>query len=169
MPFVMVNCGTGDQPYALDADAAVSEDSDDLLEQCQDMEFLVQSCIDVLQEEEEKIQEEESKISSAAAQVGDFVTCQSEESISDSDSDSESDTSTESSTDPDSASSESEVVDCSVVISDLIASYQICTGLTSSEKYDDCEDVEETVEDAVTKCDESSTDVTADFCNTLTA
>jgi len=164
MPFVMVNCGVADEQFTIDAGASES-DSTDALDQCQKMEFLVDDCIDILQQEEERLQQDQSKISASATQVDDFTSCQTEETIS-SGSD---ETPSDDETDPSDDETAGEEASCEDVIADMVVSYQICSDLSSSEKFDECEDVEEVVDDAVRRCNNGSITITQDFCSTLTA
>jgi len=169
MPFVMVNCSSTDQPYALDADAAVNDDEPNLKE-CLIMEFLVEPCIEILQAEEERIQLKQSKVAAAAAMVTDFQACEQAEIITAEAHASTFQTDDEEpvETEPDPDDTE-DVVDCESVIADMISAYQICDALMAAEKYEDCDEIEQAVEDAVGKCDESLEGVTKDFCNSLTA
>lgn len=50
MPFVMIHCGVEDRPYAVDASVSAS-DAEYTYEECEEMEFLIEECIDVLQDE----------------------------------------------------------------------------------------------------------------------
>ncbi|MBF0107318.1 MAG: hypothetical protein HQM16_18560 [Deltaproteobacteria bacterium] len=195
MPFVMVNCiSVADKPYALDADASLSdEDGDYTPEECQQMEFTITACIDVLQQEDERIKQEKSTINNGALLVADFETCQSQVSISSdttqaaeaatdvatlsADATTEETDETASSDEGDEANdtesaSDTETVsgpDCESIIADMIAAYQICDELKPADKYEECEDVESTMDDAVEKCDAGDESVTEDFCSSLTA
>lgn len=89
MPFVMVNCDVKDEPYALQTDASASESESETaptgaytLEECQEMEFLIEDCISILQEEEDRIKAEKSTVSAGADVVSNFESCQLEENIS---------------------------------------------------------------------------------------
>ena len=145
MPFVMVNCGGAqDEPYALSA--STNKTDDEILAECQAMTYTVESCVDILNTHNEEVATNKATVSAASLLTDDFVSCQSVEDIA-------------SYTD----------IDCSTTISEMISAYQICGELSSSEKYTGCDDVESVVDDATDSCDQNSSEVTSDFCASLTA
>lgn len=152
MPFVMVNCGsTIDEPFALSASTGATEDQ--VLAQCQSMQYLVESCVDVLAAEEARIESEKASVTAATLLIEDFSSCETAETISA--------TST--------VTNSTETIDCSTTVQSLIEAFQYCDVLSTSEKYDGCDDVESIMDDAVDSCDADSNSVTEDFCNSLTA
>lgn len=172
MPFVMVNCSVADQPYALDDEALVSSESvdEDALEECMNMEFLVEECIAILQSESDRIAEEEALVTAATLALDQFEECQLEEEIVMAvaanvllqTADGTTDTTT-----PETVTED--VVDCAATIESTISAYQICDELTTSEKYTDCKTLENAVDDAVEACEIDAETVTEDFCSSLTA
>ncbi|MCP5464312.1 MAG: hypothetical protein H7A33_04720 [Deltaproteobacteria bacterium] len=181
-PFVILNCSVVDEQYDVLNDEP--EQATISAAECEAMEFLSADCVDVLLEQEEERLAEESKISSALNQEEDFQSCRLVEDLADdSSSESEStvslmafqteDTEDDTEADTDSADESTEdsedtaALDCAPVIEDLVDAYQICA--STSEDYDGCDDILDTVDQAVTDCDSDSEDVSDDFCASLTA
>lgn len=170
VPFVMVNCSSAqDEPYALDVNADTSDAAE--LEECQEMEFLVDECVDILQAENDRIETEHAQIITASELLADFTTCQAYESDSTSTTTSTSTaTSTTTSTSTSTATdTDDDLSDCADTIDVVVTAYQICDSLSAADQYDECADVITSVEDTVTLCDDDSDDVTADFCALVTA
>jgi len=176
MPFVYVNCSVADTPYVIGDD---SESDAELLAECQTMEFVTADCVDILQAEEDRIAASESAVASALINIEDFEACKSEADISalikfqTTDEEAADETTTdgedpysETATDE---TTEEDTLDCETVINAMISAYQVCEELSTSEKYYDCDDIEDAMNEAVQACDDGSSDVSQDFCSTLTA
>ncbi len=151
MPFVMVNCGKVDKPYALDEGAIASTS----LESCQQMEYVVAECVAILQQEEERIQTEKEAVATAEAAIPDFVTCQQT-------------FTTPSTTTEGTDTTTTEVVitlDCPTIVTEFSEAFMICASLDASEKHLGCDNVEEVQGNAETACAASSIDAT--FCETF--
>lgn len=151
MPFVMVNCSTKDNPYALDETAAASTS----LEVCQQMDYVTATCVQILQQEAERIEEEKEIVAVAEAAINDFIDCQSSFT-----------SPTASTTMEDSGAIELDVIDCPMIIQGFAEAELICSLLTEDEKYTGCDNVEEAYVNALTACEmDDSTD--ASFCSAL--
>lgn len=159
MPFVMVNCtSVADEPYALNVNASENEDSSNAeLARCQQLEFIVADCVDVLQAEEERLLAEEAKVNTAYEALDDFEECQSEDVIA-----------LEDNTSEDETESEDDILDCPTTISTVIDGYQACSENAQTTEFYYCTDVNASIEDVVAKCQQGDDSVTDDFCNSLT-
>lgn len=180
MPFVISSCSqVSDQPFALSGDStsvtpstsASVDTDDDRLEECQKMEFLIESCIDVLQAESDRISQEQSRVSSAVAVLSEFQTCQTIEDISGETTNLKFQIADDTENDDEVEVVEDTGPDCEAVIADMVSAFQTCEALSNFEKHDGCNDVEKAIDEAVEACDDpdSETVVTDDFCSTLTA
>lgn len=160
MPFVMVNCtSVADEPYALNADASENEDSSNAeLARCQQLEFIVADCVDVLQAEEERLLDEEAKVNTAFEELDNFATCQAQEVIAPVEE--ESDDTEEDTTE--------DVLDCTQTIATVIEGYQTCGENAQIEEFYYCTDVNAAIESAVSACETGDESITEDFCNSLT-
>jgi hypothetical protein len=166
VPFVYVNCSGQDLPYIMGDEPEFSEN--ELYEQCLELDVLISSCVDVLQQYEEERQEQESLVASVSETLDSFEICQVEENIASlTKMIKHQETEDDEVVDTEEAATDS--VDCSTVIADMVMAYQICTDLDNSDKFDDCYDVENTVDHAADLCDAEVDTITEDFCSSLTA
>lgn len=148
MPFVLINCSVADEPYALTTDVSAAE-SDDLLKECQRMEYLVAECIDVLQQEAERIAAELAQVEAAAGELAAFDECK---------------TAGDLTMAPDSSESGAS---CEGIIADVLGVNDICLTLSDSDKYADCDDIEDAVDEASLQCAKGSIKVSDSFCKSL--
>lgn len=158
MPFIWLNCSSApDVDYVVSSDSsnteAVASESDSV-DDCQSNEFLTASCVDVIQEEEDRVSSEESEVSTAEDSITDFQDCYTyEESTTDSTEDEEAD---------------SETVDsCVETVATMTSAYGTCSSLSDDEKYSGCEEVEDEVNAAIDLCDTDDESVSQDFCGLL--
>lgn len=156
MPFVMVNCQVKDNPYALNETAAASTS----LEVCQQMDYVVAECVQILQQEEERIQEEKEAVLNAEAVLSDFITCQS------SFTSPTADTATTEEISETDATEIVETLDCPTIVQGISEADVICALLEDDAKYEGCDNVEEAVADALANCETDET-MEASFCSAL--
>lgn len=165
VPFVIINCsGAPDSPYALDPNVTASESDATILEECQNMEFLIQECVDVLQEENDRVATEQANVEAASLILDDFSACELYD-----------DTTTETlvkmaaTSTSTSTSTDEDLTACPETIASVVDAYQACDGLDADERYDECDDIIDTVEDATDLCDDDDETVSEDFCALLSA
>jgi hypothetical protein len=151
MPFVMVNCKTQDNPYALDETAAASTS----LEVCQQMEYVTAECVQVLQQEAERVEEEKEAVAAAESAINDFIDCQSSFT-----------SPAETATAEGSDAIELDVLDCPTIVQGMSDGELICASLTDDEKYAGCDNVEEAYANALAACEAGET-ANAAFCSVL--
>lgn len=156
MPFVYVNCSVADEPYAVTEE---TESEDETLARCEGQEFVTAECVDILQAESERVTSEEAQVSEAESELSDFESCKTVAKVS----------TDSSSTEDSTESTETESVDCATVIATIVSAYQVCDELREADKYSDCSSVEDSVNAALSDCDDGDSTVTSDFCSTLTA
>lgn len=141
-----------------DIDYIVTGDEEDVdpnaaLAACQAQRYVTADCIDLLAEDADRLEEEQASVTLANEQLNDAAGCYSYE-IVDAAEDAE-----------DEAETTTDVTSCEDVATNLLAGFDVCVSLAEDVKYYECDDIEEAVNTAVSLCDESSADITVDFCS----
>ena len=144
MPFVWLNCSGPDAQYIV----AENETEVSLsLEECQARSVLTEDCVDLIQAQIDKENSENITLISAEKNDKDFISCYNYL-----------------------ADDESEELDCSGLIATMQDAYNICTAFELiDDKREECFEIEPIVNEAILECDQSSANVSDDFCALLSA
>jgi len=131
---------------------AADVDPDAALAACEAQRYLTLSCVDLLAENSETKQEQQAAVVLANQELNDVEDCYTYVAV-----DAEADTETPT----------TDTASCEDVAVNLLAGFDVCLAIAEDEKYFECSDIEDAVNEAVALCDASSADVTVDFCSLI--
>lgn len=149
MPFVLLNCTTGeDNPYIIQADQDGA--TGPTLEECEAREFLTEDCVEVMQSASATEEQTETSIDSAYDALDDFESCYAYTGEDDAVADV--------------TDTAEDTVDCTATVATVLAGAATCSALDEIDRGLDCQVIDDTVSGARELCAEIDATVTTAFC-----